>query len=266
MVVVTNIEERAFLHNIRCAGRDVQDLLNVSENAMRLRSMGLSNLANHLEQMGDDAQGLVDTINALIGEEPQNEPDDHVIPFVPYYSQVGNQYKNNCGQACVRSMWGLHRIRNGVANPEGVSVDFIKALSMPPDKVNSTSLTKDLVNAADLLTRRYLDMPPFRLVSTNGADIRLTPERIRVEINAGRPCIQLINYEHVSNGWDPNFKAGHFVLVVGYSDDGYCVHDPYWPSEKLGAYHWIDRAEFETAITKGGKWFGVPYQGCVWIP
>ncbi len=253
------VDKTVLLQNLRCTAKDIQGMLDVDETMKTLREMDLGDVAAYVKALNDSAIVLEEGVKYHLPEESKST----VIPGVPYYSQVGNTYRNNCGQACVRMMFGMHRLRHHMEDPLHLSVDKLKQL-LTVERRNGTSFTSDLVNAANWLDLQYAaGTTPFKLVSTNGADIRLTPERIRSEIDAGRPCIQLINYEHLSGGWDPNFKSGHYVLVVGYKDDGYCVHDPYWP-EAQGAYHWVNGAEFDKAIVQGGKWFSVPYQGCIW--
>lgn len=184
----------------------------------------------------------------------------NTIADVPYCSQVGNQYRNNCGPACVLMVYNHYRQQHG-QTPAPLTVDHVRALSTPAERRHNTSTTADLVAMANQINFLYKDN--FKLQSTNGADIRLTPGRIRTEIDAGRPVIQLLLYRHLIERNEVLYRGGHFVVVVGYDDSRYMIHDPYWPDLE-GAYWRVPANQFERAIApEQNMFFSVPYQGCV---
>jgi hypothetical protein len=67
----------------------------------------------------------------------------------------------------------------------------------------------------------------------------LSLPRLRESLAQGWPVIALVNYGRLpaSLKADPDYNANHFVVIVGYTADGYFfVHDPLWREAEKGAY------------------------------
>jgi hypothetical protein len=123
---------------------------------------------------------------------------------------------------------------------------------------------KDFSTIYDLYNLGYEYGLPLAL--TNGKNKVLTPDMIRQQIDAGRPVIALILYAYLTKRQRTVFGGGHFVVVVGYDDDGYILNDPGWKWIEIGpppGMRWhVPAEEFERALNPGpNKYFSIPYQG-----
>ena len=74
------------------------------------------------------------------------------------------------------------------------------------------------------------------------------------ELDAGRPCIVLVNYPSLPTRYSSTYRDGHWLLVVGYDEEGLIYHDPYFPSDpysrnedEMGAFLKISLADFTRA-------------------
>jgi len=130
---------------------------------------------------------------------------------VPYLSQLGPDAAfapGDCGTA-VLAMW----------------------LNYLGDEV-----TVDEVSYASRLDQGFKYTTPAHLIwaaRTWSVDLywqrNLTVDVLRAEIDAGQPCIVLVNYPSLPSRmrYDPNYKDGHWLLVVGYDAMAFKIHDPY---------------------------------------
>jgi hypothetical protein len=115
-------------------------------------------------------------------------------------------------------------------------------------------VTVDQVSAATGLARGYKYTLPAVLIKAAAAYglnlervINITPEAIKVEIDRRVPCIALVHYASLPLRNDPNFTAGHWLLIVGYDDQGVYYHDPYWPDSK-GSFLQLTWAQLAKAM------------------
>lgn len=140
---------------------------------------------------------------------------------VPWVSQLGPTAAfagGDCGPACV-TMW-LH---------------YHKQIY----------LTVDDVSEQTQLPRGYIYTMPAHLmkalrfygVSTYWRR-NLTLDDLRTEVDAGEPCIILVEYDYLPARarYDMRYVYGHWMLIVGTDSDAFYIHDPYWPSTSGGAF------------------------------
>jgi len=156
-----------------------------------------------------------------------DEPPGVRLP-VPWMSQLGPGAEfapGDCGPACL-AMWldflGFD-----------VTVDDVSAHS-GLDRGFRYTTPAHLIHAArywnvNLYWRRYLSLADL-------ADA----------LDAGQPCIVLVNYPSLPERYDARYQAGHWLLVTGYDTTDVIYHDPYWPSDR-GRYVYATRGEFDRA-------------------
>ena len=71
-------------------------------------------------------------------------------------------------------------------------------------------------------------------------------EKIKSSIDSGKPVIALINYAKLptTNKYDLNYNHGHFLLIVGYTENEVIYHDPYWHNQD-GAFKRLTWEQFD---------------------
>lgn len=135
-------------------------------------------------------------------------------PEIPQWSSTANRFRTDCGPACVAMLLALYG-KLGALTVDALAIE--------------TGL-------------RYSDsglMPAalVKLGATHGLDLRLIADtsldKIKAEIDAGRPVIALVAYRFISGRLDQgdNNPAtdGHYFVVLGYDDSHFIVNDPdYW--------------------------------------
>lgn len=78
--------------------------------------------------------------------------------------------------------------------------------------------------------------------------VNLSIDSLKHEIDAGRPVITLVHYGSLHKRSSATFKAGHWIVVVGYTDTSIVYHDPLWQSADDGAFIELSYADFEKAM------------------
>ena len=181
------------------------------------------------ENIVEDASGVV---KWRIREVLPVEPDQGKRLQVPWVSQLGpgaSFAPGDCGPACVTS-W-LH-----FSGHDTLTVDDISKQTGQPSGFRYTGAAQlmKIMRSYDLNTHwtRYL-----------------TLSDLYSEINDGHPCIVLVQYNKLPSRvrYDHSYKSGHWILIVGYTEDGIVYHDPYFPSTAGGAFVEIDDDEFDLA-------------------
>lgn len=68
-------------------------------------------------------------------------------------------------------------------------------------------------------------------------------------IDQGYPCIVVLHYGDLPNRQDVKFTGPHILVISGYDESGYFVHDPNYKGDRRneGAYKHYDNAVFEKA-------------------
>lgn len=175
--------------------------------------------------------------------EPLADPPKVLLP-VPYYSQLAadaDDINNDCPEACTLMCIQYDRVRKGQR-------------TMPLLTIN-------------MLVRQRADKPQVLAYITDllvgfGVDARyarpITPDVIRKELDAGRPVIALVAYKHI---FQDAFTGGHYVVFVGYSDDGFTIHDPY----KAGSNFYLSNAQADKALSETAAFAAFTYQGVILV-
>lgn len=185
---------------------------------------------------------------------------------VPYISQEDARAKwagNDCGVACVWMLLQYDRQRRGLPFLD-VTVDQMAK------RIFTHSRQFAKIGELAMLAGLY----GLKLLPTDGSipARRLTPERIRAEIDAARPPICLIGYGKLSGRMNKIFAGGHYVVPVGYDADKtgkyYLLNDPdFWGERRSEGKGWrVPAAEFEAALEPHPPWFSIRHQGLFYIP
>lgn len=155
---------------------------------------------------------------------------------IDFVSQQGNATRNDCGAACV-------------AMCAGVPVDkVLRAIDHPKDKPLAFG---DIGRALVAYRLQHEYIRPLHL-----------PD-MRRWLTAGHPIIALVGYGELppSQRAVQSFDGAHFVVVAGFTVDGFLVHDPLWPDER-GAYRLWSLETMGAALARPG-WGNMPMQGMV---
>ena len=148
------------------------------------------------------------------------------LPYVSQRSSTAAYSVNDCGIAAIASIihaFGKYPTVDEIYKHSGIST-------------TKSLFTTDLVRAANTYGVELVRMSPAN------------NEILEYLINTKRPLVVLIDYRPVMNAnlHKYGIKGGHFVTVVGYSDDEIIVHDPYWDAQE-GAFRRWPRYIFERA-------------------
>jgi hypothetical protein len=129
---------------------------------------------------------------------------------IEFVSQQGNAARNDCGAACV-------------AMVAEVSVDDVLLAANRP--VNEALHMKTLFEVLRGYGLPHVHTRPLAL-----------PD-LRQALAQGFASIVLVNYGRLPFQLkaDRDYKGNHYVLVVGFVQGAFFVHDPLWPGQ-AGAY------------------------------
>lgn len=177
--------------------------------------------------------------------QQQIAPAPHLLS-VPWLSQLGPDaaYSNSdCGPADV-AMW--LRLVGKIVSVDDVS----KATGLSAGY--HYTIPAQLIAAAG-----HYGLSLMRIVSA-------TIDQLHAEIDAGRPIIVLVHYASLPARYDANFTAGHWLLVIGYTDTEIIYHDPYWPDTRGQAIH-CPIARFEHAMRDCGIDGNSPNQALIQV-
>jgi predicted double-glycine peptidase len=168
------------------------------------------------------------------------------VPFRSQHDPDGDQHKSDCGPACVAMLLEYAGVRvdiNTLAREAGMSTT--KRYTLPADLIRAANLH-------GLKIERRTDC---------------TIDMLRSAIALHCPPIVLIHYGSLGTlRQDRAWNGGHWVVVVGVSDDTIYVHDPDWQGEQrsCGQNLAIPRAIFEDAWAKCNVDGNTPHQG-LWV-
>ena len=221
----------------------------------------------HKIDMYDDAntQGWVNAEYTRVADiiEKQVSPNvstvaGEVLLDVPYHSQEDADAKYawaDCGPTSLRMIiaWNAHRF--GLPNPNITVDEIVRTVGIGPKDFSSFA---QLIPAA----RKY----GIEMYHTNQA----TLERVKRELDFGRPVVQLVRYGSFSQRQHQRFTSGHFLVVTGYNATHVYFNDPYWAGEQRNEGHnWaVPNEEFNHSIgPKGAGMAGnMPYQALFLTP
>ena len=164
---------------------------------------------------------------------------------VPFYSQDdawSNRFRNDSGPACALMLVQHQLKQHGLKPMAALTVDRLAA----DTPLNVNDQPQSLSDITQLLDKYGV---------SNNYRQPLDTAAIRRELDADHPVIVWVRYKHImTTGED----FGHFVVVVGYSNTGFWIHEPY----RGGANFYVAREQFETALSDyAGSTVSKPYQG-----
>lgn len=190
-----------------------------------------------------------------------------VIIDVPYHSQIepGALWaSNDCGVACV---WQLAKYDRDLKQlPLRDNIDTMAQLLARhrwgydlkvPDQVRAArSRFSTIADLAWLATQYRVTAYPS---DASRPATRLTVDRLRAELDKGRPTIVLVLYELMPTRHFTAFGGGHYVVVTGYDQDLFFLNDPYFPGQ-AGKEVTATSDELALAIQPGkpNPYFSVP--------
>ncbi|MCP5101706.1 MAG: LysM peptidoglycan-binding domain-containing protein [Chloroflexi bacterium] len=153
------------------------------------------------------------------------------IPYRSQWDEDAKNHESDCGPTCVAMLLNGQNID---VTPDGV-YQFIG----PKGRRQFTTFT-DLRNAALGGGNLTLTYKQYR----NETDAL---QQLRNSINQGQSFIALVKYEPWRSFTGNQFSSGHFVNVVGYSNDHVFIHDPLfglWAQRDKGNYYRITNRRF----------------------
>jgi len=175
----------------------------------------MSNLKASLEtlkaEVAASAAEFVASIDDII-KDHAGPPSNNPLP-VPWLSQLGDDADfapGDCGPACL-AMWLRY------LGHDDITVDDVSEMSGRPPGYRYTLPAHLYYTAKEWGVTLYWQH-------------HLRTDNIRAEIDAGRPVIALVHYGALPEfvRFDSRYKAGHWLLVVGYTDEQIIYLDPYW--------------------------------------
>lgn len=155
---------------------------------------------------------------------------------VPFDTQIGNVWANDCGPATVAMVLGWRNIRK----PDGTKYTTHDISEYLQHRNNPTGIG-DLDKALEYYGVRAT--PHYR----PGAEPILDADLIKSELNAGRPVIALVKRLHLKMPFDP-FLGNHFIVITGWADGWFFVHDPLGRNADEGAYVPVHQDNLRAAI------------------
>jgi hypothetical protein len=157
---------------------------------------------------------------------------------VPYLSQWGpdaGRSRGDCGPACVAMVARFYGAGHVTVDQAAI------AAGQPPGSAST--------NIGQLRTALTSFGVAGSFVSPLPAD------RLRAELNGGRPVIALLDYEHIPGRQDTAYTDNHFMVVVGYRNGAFLVNDPDWQGTRVQeGDHWrLAEADLIKAINAAGR-------------
>jgi hypothetical protein len=166
------------------------------------------------------------------------------VPYVAQVSSSANHFANDCGVACALMLMAYALRRAGFLVARYPTVDEAAAHTSLP--LHDDGLTLD-----ELVT----------LLASYGvpAQVRqgVTPVAVRALLDAQQPVLVLCNYGLLNP--PDTFDGGHFAVVVGYSDRGFWLNDPYHGGKDF----YVTSGVLENALRDVLAFAQASYQGIV---
>ncbi len=153
---------------------------------------------------------------------------------IQFQSQQGNSTRNDCGAACIAMLTGA------------TITQVLAAVTHPPNRM------MHVADILDALTAYHLQ----RQHTT-----ALTAELLRESLAQGWPIIALVNYGALPAELKAtDYHGNHFIIVSGFTVDGFYVHDPLWPED---AGEWLEWPEFALMAALRSVRGAQPMQGVI---
>jgi len=174
-----------------------------------------------------------------VGDTPDHPIRKLDVPFVSQLGPDANRTNNDCGIACVLMLIQFCLKAAGLRPMKALTVDRL---------IEDTPLAlADKPQGLTVLTG---------LLDTYGVDAQitrpLTPDAIIKQIDARKPVLALVNYQQIGGE-----AFGHYVVVHGYGERGFYLHDPY----HKGSDTYVSRESLDEALTNTSGFAAFPYQG-----
>lgn len=148
---------------------------------------------------------------------------------------------NDCGPACL-TMW----------------LNYLEKRVTVDDVSKSTGLSRGYTYTlpGHLMAAAKAYGLPLNRVTNIGLST------VKANIDNNDPVVVLVHYASLPKRSDPNFKAGHWIIVTGYDNDGITYNDPLWQDETGKALK-MTWAEFDKAMADCAIDGNTPRQGLV---
>jgi hypothetical protein len=224
-----------------------QETLIRSAKQLKALALDLQAVSLALTSISSDLEEIV---------TPQDTKLD--IPHITQWGPTANKRRGDCGPACVAmSAHGLTEFRP--------TVDEAAYACRQPESGQGSFFTSIYQLRGDPPTapRGPSGLYVYGLksdIASPYSSPKMTLPLLKSQVDKGLPSISLIDYRKlreltnpipgIVHNQDQGYNFGHWVLFVGYSDDGVYVHDPdYWgPRVEEGAYRWIPNHAFVAAL------------------
>jgi hypothetical protein len=149
------------------------------------------------------------------------------VPYSSQWDSDASDSKDDCGPTCAKmclAFYGTSANTNQIFERTGAGID-------------------KLIGFGQLI--KSISTYGYQYVKFANSPIQTIKEYLNKNILG----ITLIHYGDLTGRQD-TYTGPHFVVVVGYDDNGYWIHDPDWWGSKReqGASHYWPKAEFEKAF------------------
>jgi ABC-type bacteriocin/lantibiotic exporter with double-glycine peptidase domain len=193
-----------------------------------------SSLVVEMTQAEYDALKPVES--PIQGEQPQ-------LPVFPHISQNdanADDYKNDCGVACVAmAIAGL--------TDKKPTVNHLMQHYIAAESRGKYLSFAQLMNVLKAYGLKPHYSRPFKT------------EHIQMAVEIGSPCIVLIKYSALPKGLQSiPYTGSHFVLISEYDNESFKFHDPL--AKKV---QWINALDLHTAMSGFKPGENLPYQGMI---
>jgi len=149
------------------------------------------------------------------------------VPYKSQWDQDALSSHNNCGPTCIAMILGFYDV--------ATTTDAVHT---------KTGADGGLVTISQLQTA----ISSYGCKST--VYVGTTPDQLKTLLDSGQPVMALVHAGSLTSRQDQGFTGGHFVVVVGYREDGYFVNDPdFWDKFRGdGDHHFYTTQDFEKAL------------------
>ena len=163
-----------------------------------------------------------------------------VFPHISQNDENADDYKNDCGVACVAM--AIHGLTDKRPTVNHLMQHYIAAESR--GKYLSFA---QLMNVLKAFSLKPEYKRPFKV------------EDIITAVEAGLPCIVLVKYDALPKLLQSIvYKGSHFVLISEYNNGAFKFHDPLAKNAQ-----WISAMSLHTAMSGFKPGENLPYQGMI---
>jgi hypothetical protein len=185
----------------------------------------------------DTFKGWVSNVATIVPSTPETDQRPTKILSVPYVSQIdsnSDNRNNDCGIAAALMLCKFQLQQKAYGDIPLLTVDNL--IQYTPLASKDAPISLSAIGS-------LLHLLGVSHIYTN----QLTPAELRRQIDIGKPVFVLLNYKHIHP--TQSTDMGHFLVVIGYNDNGFWLHDPY----KLGRSVYVTEFALTNAMTKLGN-------------